>query len=335
MASSSGKRNKAKPSKLTEFFHTSTTPPLEAEKLKELTPLSSRASPMCESADTETRDMLPAMSTQESSMHQILQTFRLQLQNDFKSMISEFKADIQSLVSRTEHVEKKMAEFAKSHNTLIDSHSTMEEEVTRLSAKVLDLEDRSRRNNIRIRGVPESVLPESLRAYLTDLMAAILPTCNSLDLTIDRIHRIPKPKTIPPHLPRDTIARIHFFHIKDEFLKALRKSSELPERFRQLAIYPDLSAATMLKRREFAPLTKILREQNIQYRWGFPVKLIIYREGVPIICNDPASAKDALQKWNMLITPTNSPPRKRVSKPSALTPLWSDKHSGARMLTGD
>lgn len=66
-------------------------------------------------------------------------------------MISEFKADFQSLVSRTKHVEKK-SKFAKSHNALLDSHSTLEE-VTWLSAKVLDCEDRSRPNNIRIRDV--------------------------------------------------------------------------------------------------------------------------------------------------------------------------------------
>lgn len=55
-----------------------------------------------------------------------------------------------------------MGEFAKSHNALIDYHSALEKEVTQLAAKVLGLEDRSRRNNIRLKGIPESVSPESL-----------------------------------------------------------------------------------------------------------------------------------------------------------------------------
>lgn len=178
-------------------------------------------------------------------------------------MISEFRADIQTLVQRTEHVETKMAEFAKSHNTLIDSHSALEEEVARLSAKVLDLEDRSRRNNIRIRGIPESISPDSLRPFLTDLMASVLPSCNPLDFTIDRIHRIPKPKNISPQSPRDTIARIHFFHIKDDFLRALRKNPVLPDRFHHLSLYPDLSVLTVLRRKEFSVYTKILRISSI------------------------------------------------------------------------
>lgn len=108
-----------------------------------------------------------------------------------------------------------MAEFAKSHNALIDSHTALEKEVSCLSNKVIDLEDRSRGNNIHVRGIPESVQPYSLRSFLTDLMALTLPNCALLDLTFDRIHRIPKPKNILPHVPRDIIAQIHFFHVKD------------------------------------------------------------------------------------------------------------------------
>lgn len=166
-------------------------------------------------------------------------------------------------------------------------------------------------------------------------MAAVLPTCTASDLVIDRIHRIPKPKTVASHLSRDTIARIHFFHVKDEFLKALRKTQDLPERFKQLAIYPDLSAATMLKRKEFAPFTKILRDNNIQYRWGFPVKLIIFRDGVPTVCTDPSSLRNTIQQWKLLSTPTNSPPRKRPNNPQAITPLWSEKQSRSRLIPGD
>lgn len=279
-------------------------------------------------ANSEGMDTLEPSSSaplREQPLAQLFEAFRQNLQADFKEMISEFKADIQSLVSRTDHVEKKMAEFAKSHNTLLDSHSALEEEVARLSAKVVDLEDRSRRNNVRIRGIPESITPDSLATFLMDLMAAVLPSCNQLDLAIDRIHRIPKPKNLSAHSSRDVIARIHFFQTKDNFLRALRSNPQLPERFQHLSIYPDLSAATMLRRKEFSVYTKILRDHNIQYRWGFPVKLIVYKDGASVVCQDPAAVKDVLHRWNLLTTPTNSPPRKRATKPSAITPLWSDK----------
>lgn len=327
--SSSGhkKSNKPKPPRLSEYFHTPSAQPTTLETEPTYSSVSPISSVMAESMDqTSQGHVVPPPLTEQSLQH-LFESFRHHLQTDFKSMMAEFKNDIQALVSRTEHVEKKMSEFTKSHNALLDSHATLEEEVARLTAKTLDLEDRSRRNNIRLRGIPESVPPDQLRPFLIDFMTLVLPNCTQLDFTIDRIHRIPKPKNIPPQSPRDTLARIHFFHIKDQFLRDIKAVANLPDRFQQISIYPDLSAATMMRRKEFAPFTKVLRDHDIRYRWGFPVKLIIYKDGNTSICQTPAALKDCLSQWNLLSTPTNSPPRKRPTMPQAITPLWSEKHS--------
>lgn len=53
---------------------------------------------------------------------------------------------------------------------------------------------------------------------------------SSQDLLIDRIHRLPKPRHLPSHVARDTITRINFFAVKEDFLKTLRSQPELPER---------------------------------------------------------------------------------------------------------
>lgn len=114
-----------------------------------------------------------------------------------------------------------MVDLATSHNLLIDSHNTLEEEVRRLVTEVLDLEERSRRNNIRIRRFPESIAPDQLNVFLTDQLALTLLHCSIQDLTINKIHRIPKPQHLPSQIPRNMIARIHFFQVKEEFLKTL------------------------------------------------------------------------------------------------------------------
>lgn len=119
MASSSGKKSKPKPSKLTEFFQPNSAQSSEPDKCSFQT-LPADSADM-DSQDSSATILLPS----EPSMQQLLLTFRQQLQADFKSMISELKTDIHSLITRTEHVETKMAEFAKSHNSLIDSHSAL------------------------------------------------------------------------------------------------------------------------------------------------------------------------------------------------------------------
>lgn len=67
----------------------------------------------------------PAISTEQTLQklfHSLIEDFQV----DFRHMMTEFKTDIQSLVSRTEHLEHKMMDFAKSHNLLINSHSALE-----------------------------------------------------------------------------------------------------------------------------------------------------------------------------------------------------------------
>lgn len=100
----------------------------------------------------------------------------------------------------------------------------------------------------------------------------------------------------------------------------------------QLSIYPDLSAATVLRKKEFTLFTKILGDNGIQHKWGFQVNLIV---GSPHICMNLDKVKEVLQQWNLLSMTTNSLPRKRASKPQAITPLWSEKQSKSKPIAED
>uniref|UniRef100_A0A8C5Q4C3 exodeoxyribonuclease III n=1 Tax=Leptobrachium leishanense TaxID=445787 RepID=A0A8C5Q4C3_9ANUR len=55
------------------------------------------------------------------------------------------------------------------------------------------MEDRSRRHNLKIRGVPDSVTSSQLTSYVTDLFQSLLPDATPDSLLFDRIHRLPKP----------------------------------------------------------------------------------------------------------------------------------------------
>lgn len=106
-----------------------------------------------------------------------------------------------------------MGEFAASHNHLIDSHEKMVIDIDNIKAKLIDLEDRFRRNNIKFKGIPEYISPSALTAYVQAILKQLLPTSSAMDFTIDRAHRIPRPRHLPETAPRDTLAHIYFYHI--------------------------------------------------------------------------------------------------------------------------
>lgn len=67
------------------------------------------------------------------------------------SCIHGFKGELQEVGERVRQIEDKMGEYA----SLVDAHEAHRYKLHWHKAKVADLEDRSRWNDLKIRGIPE------------------------------------------------------------------------------------------------------------------------------------------------------------------------------------
>lgn len=245
------------------------------------------------------------------SMRQLLSQFKTEVAADFRAMLQSCQNSVDELGERTDHLETKMGEIVGSHNDLITSHESLQTEVSALRDKISDLEDRSRRNNLKIRGIPEAVSTSDLQGFTVDLFKKLLPEAQMSDLLIDRIHRLPKSRNAPEGVPRDVLMRIHYFHIKEALLKAARPSTESAEALGDLQLFGDLSQATLAKRRSFQPVTKALREAHIPYRWGFPTRLLVSHDGSTVSLPSVEEGMKWLSRWNILTTPAALSPNHR------------------------
>lgn len=97
-----------------------------------------------------------------------------------------------------------------------------------IKAKLADIEDRSRRNNVKIRGIPESVQQQDLCKYVTQLFITVMPDMSALDLTGDRIHQLPKPTYLSDNIPMEVILRLHFYHAKERLIAVSRQRYQIP-----------------------------------------------------------------------------------------------------------
>lgn len=118
-------------------------------------------------------------------------------------------------------VEDKMYEVTSSFNALVNSHTSHQDNLNFLKAKVADLEDRPHRNNLKISGIPETVQTHQLPHFVRDLFKAVVPNLTLEVLTIDRIYCIPKPSFFPPEVPHDVLMRIHFFQAKEKKIRSV------------------------------------------------------------------------------------------------------------------
>ncbi|CAH2296219.1 Hypothetical predicted protein [Pelobates cultripes] len=102
-------------------------------------------------------------------------------------------------------------------------------------------------------------------------------------LLMDRAHRVAKPQHLPTSTPRDVLTKMHYFHVKDTLLHSKKPQHELPEKYRPIHIFTDLSAET--------------RNRKIPYRWGFPIKLLILRERKTYAATDAEAGIQLLSSW--------------------------------------
>lgn len=66
---------------------------------------------------------------------------------------------------RVQHIENKMGECTTTVNDLSDAYGVSKDYNMTIQAKSGDLEDRSRCNNVKLRGVPESIPSHDLQKY--------------------------------------------------------------------------------------------------------------------------------------------------------------------------
>ncbi|CAH2283154.1 Hypothetical predicted protein [Pelobates cultripes] len=130
--------------------------------------------------------------------------------------------------------------------------------------KIADLEDRSRRNNLRIRGIPESITNEALHNYIHTFFLDLLPEVHPDQVVLHRTHRLRRPQHLPTSAARDVITRVLFFHIKEKIVKVTRNNN-LPSQYGGLKIFADLSMHTLQFRKSLAPTTNALRAHEDPY----------------------------------------------------------------------
>lgn len=270
----------------------------------------------------------------DTVLKEMLLSLKASLHADMTAGINHCQREVQALGSRVDHIEKRMGEFTSSFNTMVDAHGNHDEEIAWLKNKVADLEDRSRRKNLKIRGIPETIPAAQLLPYTQALFSTLLPSLSAQDLIVDRIHCLPKPAFLPENTPRDVLLRVHYYHIKEQILTTSRKADDRHPQYAEIQILPDLSRHTLQQRRNLATITKALRNHHILHKWKYPAKLSITHNGVSVMVSTLEEGVAALRKWGILTDPDNSPSQNPT--PSPLQEDWQvvSRKRSSRKATG-
>ncbi|KAF4073207.1 hypothetical protein AMELA_G00256310 [Ameiurus melas] len=167
--------------------------------------------------------------------------------------------------------------------------------VTQLENKCEDLESRSRRNNIRIVGVPEGA-----DTCTTAAVAALLKDAFGLEKepVLDRSNRTLQPKPKSGERPRAIVCRFHHHSDCVDILRRARELQQIKARDLTISVFPDYTVKIARTRAAFNEVRRQLCDiEGARYGILHPARLRITYNGVQ---KDFISAEEAAEYVKLL-----------------------------------
>lgn len=195
------------------------------------------------------------------------------------AVITELSMEIRAVTARVQEVELHTAQqgAALRHVNYKVNANTLH--LRELNRQVEELENRSRRHNVRVRGLPESVETDQLTPMITGIFNNLLGRPPLTTIKMERIHRALRPRGKPSDPPRDIICHIDDFQLKENILRNARLRAKYMHEGNIISFYQDLSHITLQNRRDLKPLLDKLRDKGIIYKWKFPFGLQANNQG--------------------------------------------------------
>ncbi len=134
-----------------------------------------------------------------------------------------------------------------------------------------DMEDRSRRNNIRLVGLPEGAEGSDVAGFLRVNLSKWIPSLKGRNIEIDRAHRVYDGRKNSDR-PRTLIFRVLRWHDRSEILKVARQA--YPVKCTQdnvtLLFFPDFSPATAARRKSLVTVLRTMTALGLQPFFAYP-----------------------------------------------------------------
>ncbi|KAJ7992781.1 hypothetical protein DPEC_G00282260 [Dallia pectoralis] len=177
-----------------------------------------------------------------------------QLEEHRKALSADFRSSFEALTATLDNLSTTVTEHGQRINSLEgnsnevdgrlqkleDTCATLQQDNVLLRTKLADLEGRSRRQNIRIIGLPESLEGPRPTVFFSQLLTDVFGTeVQPSPPELDRAHRSLAPKPSAGERPRAVIIRPHRFQIKDLLIREARRRVDLSYQGHKLRFYEE------------------------------------------------------------------------------------------------
>lgn len=169
-----------------------------------------------------------------------------------------------------------------------------------IQAQLTDLEARSRRNNIRIHGIPEGAEGDNMMTFLEDLFKSELSLTDT-PFGIQRCHRSLGPKPPQGANPRSVLVYFLEYTTKELVLRSAWRKKVINYSGKRVFFEQDYLTEILTKRKAYSAMKKVLKENEMRFQTLHPAKLKVFFDTGPITYNSAEEATDDLRKRGVLL----------------------------------
>lgn len=266
-------------------------------------PGAAAASSMDATPEPTIRDIFAAVSTCNAS----LDTLNHHM-GDLKSDMVHVRQDLKKITDRVREAETRIGQVEDQLLPLSQAVKSNTQQIAALLLKVDDLENRSRRNNVRLVGVPEKEEGRDPVAFFEKWLADTMGR-NILSpfFAIERAHRVPTRAPPPGAPPRPILMKLLHFRDRDAILRAAREKGDITIQGHKVSFYPDFSNEIQKRRMQFLDVKKRLRNIGISYAMQYPARLRVAAQDTTHFFDSPKDAVKWLDINEQTLRRTNPP----------------------------
>ncbi|KAJ1100526.1 hypothetical protein NDU88_005608 [Pleurodeles waltl] len=170
-----------------------------------------------------------------------------------------------------------------------------DQELLYLRSKLTDLEDRSRRNNVRFLGFPEGIEGTDILSYLRDTLPKLADITFDPPLEFQRAHRLGLKRQNGQDRPRPIIACFLRHGQVCQLLQLSRRQGQLRLGPLEIRLSADFSKETADRRRAFLSFHPRLCHLDVKFGLFEPARMWITKNGESRTFYDPEDLKSFLE----------------------------------------
>lgn len=226
-------------------------------------------------AEPTLKDVLCAVNSCKASLSELCTQL-----TGLKDELITVSQELQSTISRTTTLEERVSQAEDDLNPLKQELKALKMQIDLHNAKFEEMENRSRRNNVRVVGLPERCEGSHPEEFFENWLRGIFGAETFSHLfSIERAHRVPTRTPSTGGYPRPIIIKLINYRDKVTLMRRARELGDILYNGTKILFFPDYSPDLQKRRAEFRDIKRNLRNYKLEYALLYPARLRIVALG--------------------------------------------------------